>query len=334
MKRIFVFAALVSALGPTGCKPSNPAPQPTTAPSSPASAAVGGKPANSNQALPANTTGQDPWAKPAAAKDPLPNPLFWSIEKDGITSYVLGTIHLGVDAESRLPPIIWSKLDRAPAFAMETDLTDPAIQDIVNCSSCSLRRDLGDAYWSKLEAALGARVAAGIESMKPMVAATAMAMHGMPQTTQMDGVLLGRAQNQSKRVIFLERADHAAKVLERWMNIKALKAMLDDREGGKARTQATLGAYLAGDEQKMLELSKQEKAHALANGYTAAEYDASMKEILLDRNLAWISPIEAMHSGGGGFIAVGALHLVGPGSVLELLTAKGYKITRISGQRT
>ena len=37
-----------------------------------------------------------------------------------------------------------------------------------------------------------------------------------------------------------------------------------------------------------------------------------------------------MHAAGGGFIAVGALHLIGKKSVLEMLAAKGYKIARIS----
>ena len=42
------------------------------------------------------------------------------------------------------------------------------------------------------------------------------------------------------------------------------------------------------------------------------------------------SAIEGVHTEGGGFIAVGALHLVGPHSVLDLLGQKGYRVTRLA----
>jgi hypothetical protein len=68
----------------------------------------------------------DPWTKSTAAagkRDPLKRPLLWSIAKGGRTTYILGTMHMGIDAEARLPQIVWDKLDAAPVFAMETDLT-------------------------------------------------------------------------------------------------------------------------------------------------------------------------------------------------------------------
>src|SRR4051812_41158222 len=66
----------------------------------------------------------DPWSKPKAAKDPLAKPLFWSVEKDGKTDYLLGTMHTGVDPESRLPDVVWKKLEESKTFAMETNLAD------------------------------------------------------------------------------------------------------------------------------------------------------------------------------------------------------------------
>src|SRR6476620_833563 len=64
-------------------------------------------------------TAPDPWTKPAPKKDPLPHPLFWSVEKDGKTTYYLGTMHIGVDPNTRIPDLVWAKLDAAPTFAME-----------------------------------------------------------------------------------------------------------------------------------------------------------------------------------------------------------------------
>ena len=324
MKRA-LFVTFAAALSIVACKQSAPAPeskgQPATDP------VVVKQPTS---AAPVGSAAADPWTKEAPKKDPLAHPLFWSIEKDGITSYALGTIHIGVDAEARLPSLVWDKIDSARTFAMETDLTDPALQKILECVKCSLRKDLGEAHWKKLEDVLGADIAARIDPMKPMVAATMMSLRGLPTTTQMDTLLLARAQNGKKPIVFLEQASEEAALLEKWMNVKALKAMLDDVAGGEKHTKEMLDAYLAGDEARMVRLSDDEKAQALAHGYTAAEYEQSMQDMLYGRNASWIAPIEKLHAGGGGFVAVGAMHLVGPKNVLELLAAKGYKVTRVT----
>lgn len=321
MKRA-LFVTLTAALSIAACKQSGPAPAPKHRP--PAT-----EPAVANQPAPAGAAA-DSRTKEPPTKDPLARPLFWSIERDGKTSYALGTIHVGVDAEARLPKIVWDQIDSTRTFAMETDLTDPVLQKILACMKCSLRKDLGATYWAKLEAVLGEDLAARIEPMKPMVAATMMSLRGLPTTTQMDTLLLTRAQNAKKTIVYLEPAAKEGALLEKWMTVKALKAMLDDVKGGEKHTKEMLDAYIAGDEARMVKLSEDEKQTALEHGYTAAEYDESMQDMLYVRNAAWIAPIEKLHAAGGGFIAVGAMHLVGPKNVLELLAGKGYKITRVT----
>ncbi len=327
MKRA-LFVTVVGILGVVACRNSAPTSDQTNA-----TPVTPGKTAPVTPAPPPPTgsaAAADPWTKAPTAKDPLPHPLFWSIEKAGITTYAIGTIHVGVDAEARLPAIVWDKLDAAKSFAMETDLGDPALMKILECNNCSLKRDLGDAYWKKLEDIVTPAVAKQVEAMKPMVAATMMSMRGLPQTTQMDTLLLARAQRGNKTIVFLEEAASVAAILEKWMDIKALKAMLDDIAGSEQHTKDMLAAYLAGDEAKMIKLSDDEKIDALKHGYTAKEFDESMQDMLYSRNAAWIPGIEKMHAAGGGFIAVGAMHLVGPKNVLELLKKDGYTITRVA----
>ncbi|MDX2089197.1 MAG: TraB/GumN family protein [Kofleriaceae bacterium] len=313
MKRVAVSVLLVVAF--LGCRKTAPN---GDAPAAPAPTARSG----------------DPWkqeaAKPAAAADGyLPRPLLWSIEKDGKTSYAFGTIHVGVDANEKLPPAVWNKLEASPTFAMETDLSDPAILKSLQCVGCSLRRELGEEYYAKLENILDANVAKMVDGMKPMVAATMVAMKGLPETAQMDTLLLARAQNKHAQIVFLEPATHQAALLEKHMNIKALKVMLADPAGTLDGTKKLLAAYLEGDDVKMVALNAELKQQSLANGFTEKEYDESQEDMLYKRNASWIAPIEKLHAAGGGFIAVGALHLVGPRSVLDLLAKKGYKITRM-----
>src|SRR5262245_35537683 len=84
------------------------------------------------------------------------SPLLWAAEKAGNTTYLLGTMHLGVDA-ARLPASAWQKLDAAKSFAMETDLSDPAVRNLTKRDAGTIHDDLGDEYWHKLEAAVTPR---------------------------------------------------------------------------------------------------------------------------------------------------------------------------------
>lgn len=276
---------------------------------------------------------QDPWAKSAETKkDPLPHPLLWAIEKDGKTSYALGTFHMGVDPTTRLPDVVWHKLDAEPAFAMETDLSDPSLaKDIMQRGDGkTLHDELGDSYWKKLEAALTPDVAKRVNAMRPTIAATMLSMRGLPPTAPMDGVLLGHAQNGKKQIHYLEPASVQVHALVRWMDARALEEMLDDLPYGDQMQKDMLAAYIAGDDAKIQKIADQERVEWKKFGRSDAEYDEMMDEMLFHRNASWIDEIEKMHSAGGVFIAVGAMHLIGPKSVLELLRAKGYKVTRVS----
>lgn len=272
----------------------------------------------------------DPWTTPEVKKDPIQRPFLWSAEKDGKTSYLLGTIHIGVDAEQKLPQVVFDKLDASTTFAMETDTTDPALASMGKRTSGTLQNDLGPVYWKKLETVVGANVAQAINNMKPMIAATLLSLRGLPTTPPMDGVLHGRAKRLGKQIVYLETAASQAAVLEKHMTVKALKIMLDDPEKGVEQTKRLLDAYLVGDEVAFDKLNEEQRADALENGYTAAEYDQFIEDINYTRNANWVPTIEKLHADQAPvFIAVGALHLLGKRSVLDLLAQKGFKVTRV-----
>jgi hypothetical protein len=319
MKQVAMYVLVAAALV-AGCKKAEQQQQPSSQPAGSGSVAA-----------------TDPWADTPTklATNPLPHPLFWKIEKDGKTTYALGTIHRGIDAESRLPKVVWDALDNASAFAMETDLSDPKLAKMLECNNCSLKRDLGPEYYAKLEKALTPRVAAAIETQKIATAATLLETKFLPDTSPMDLVLFNHVKAKSKPVIYLEPADKDMVLLDKWMNAKAVKSILDEDDFGEKSIKDLLASYVAGDIDAMHAEYAEEKADALKHGYTEAEYEEQMNDMLVARNASWIEPIEKMHQTGNGFIAVGALHLVGPKSVLELLAAKGYTITRIeSGAAT
>ena len=140
LRNVSLFVAVVAAT--TACKRASDGPTPQ--PVGPVTEA--GKPDRAPGAAPA----ADPWSNPEPQKDPLKKPLFWSIERDGKTSYLLGTMHLGVDPTTRLPEIVWQKLDAAPTFAMETDLAGAGKLDVTRKDGKTLKDELGEVYWNCL----------------------------------------------------------------------------------------------------------------------------------------------------------------------------------------
>jgi uncharacterized protein YbaP (TraB family) len=255
--------------------------------------------------------------------------LFWAAEKGGKTTYLLGTMHVGVDAKTQLPAEVWKQLDAAPVFAMETDPADPVMQTMAEARAASLHADLGDTYWHKFEIEMTPAVAAQLDHAKPLIAAVMLSLKGFPQTEPMDGALAAAARTEHKPIVFLEPAAKQIALLEKWLDTRAIKAILDHPAESAGHDREMLAAYLAGDEARMTALAAHERATAKADGYTDAEYDQEMTDLVYERNASWIDEIEKLHAQDGAFIAVGALHLIGPRSVLDLLAHRGYTVHRV-----
>jgi uncharacterized protein YbaP (TraB family) len=316
MKRGVALAVMMVSLVGTACRKSEqkaPAPPPVATIDAAGSAAAA----------------PDPWKQEAAKKDPLKAIFFWTAEKDGKVTYLLGTMHMGIEPETRLPQIVWDRLDAAKTFAMEADISDPKLASAVLRENGALVDDIGSEYWAKLEKAVGPQVAAQMSGLTPMGAAAMMSLKDLPKTSPMDGVLLGRAINQKKAIVYLEEGSLQAEILKKHMGVKALKMMIDTYEKGAAQSKAMLDAYAAGDPDAILKITEDQKVESLKHGFSKTEYDEQMEDILYKRNASWIAAIEKMHTEGNAFVAVGALHLIGPRSVLEMLEKKGYKIARL-----
>lgn len=283
---------------------------------------------------PGAATGSDPWASPdpgpKAPAQVITKPFLWKAERDGVTSWLFGTIHLGVNADTQLPEVVFEKLKEARSFAMEADTTEDGLALAMHRSDGgSLRNDLGPAYWKKLEDAIGARMAQHFEGMKPFAVMTVLATKDVPMTLPMDRVLLEDAQEAGKPIHYFEKAVDQLAMIEPWMSADDIKALLDNRETAKTRTLKLLEAYKTGEEAQMGAFFD-DKTMWLAAGRKPELFPAYLDSILGRRNRAWVPQIEKLHADGGAFIAVGAGHLVGPGNLNGLLTERGFVITRVT----
>ena len=256
-------------------------------------------------------------------------PYYWTAVKDGKTLHLLGTIHGGIEA-TQLPKHVWDDLKAAPALALEADIDDPSLMEKIKRPGPTLRDELGPEDWSKLEKAIGPATANAIVGMKPFMAAAMISLQQMPKQvkTPMDAAVLNAAKKQHKRVVFLESIDRQLEVMDKHMTVREVRLMLKDPSGGRAEMAKLLAAYEAGDEAALSAVVAAARAEGLKQGYTEAELDVQHADLITGRNQSWIEPLEQLHAAGGGFVAVGAGHLVGKGSVNELLAAKGYTVQR------
>ena len=58
--------------------------------------------------------------------------------------------------------------------------------------------------------------------------------------------------------------------------------------------------------------------------------DRFLDELLVARNLAWMSTLNRELSKGNAFVGVGALHLIGDQGLVALLRAEGYTVTLLA----
>src|SRR5215212_7933439 len=64
-----------------------------------------------------------PIPRAAGAADPnaITRPFLWKAEKGGTTSWLFGTLHLGVNADTQLPSWVLDKIGTVATFVMEAD---------------------------------------------------------------------------------------------------------------------------------------------------------------------------------------------------------------------
>jgi uncharacterized protein YbaP (TraB family) len=280
----------------------------------------------------------DPWnddrpkaLPPPKVTRPLDAPFVWTATRDGKTTYLFGTVHGGVNAEHRIPLWVWDFFDQSTTLVEEANLQQ---LDIIKWTvrpdgSPTLHQELGDAYWKMLEDTVTPMVAGLLDTQATAVAALRVSGYGGGVADRnagsMDGELLVRAQGLAKKVEFLETGAFQSELFGELFDLATLKRLLDRRDQLKALNPAFIRTYLDGDEDALMTTSRAQFGVQCADDAGLAHL---VDRLLLSRNKSWIPTIEKLHAVGGAFVAVGALHLVGEGSVVELLRSRGFTVER------
>ena len=281
---------------------------------------------------------------PAACPPPLPvqastaperdRGLLWRITRDGRSSWLYGTLHVGKPAWKRLGPQVSAALRRSEVLALEIDPSDPALQaalqDLQHPGLLPepLQQRLNQAY---------ARACIAPESMAtlhPVLQATSLMVLearwlGMDPSLALEQLLLAQVRGTGRRVVSLETAAQQKAVLVPTDPAEALAALaqsLAQLEDGSSRRvmERMVAAWERGD------LAALDDYASWCECANSPEDQAYMRKLNDERNGPMAAGIEAQHrSGKRVFAAVGALHMTGPQSLPRLLERLGFQVERV-----
>jgi uncharacterized protein len=264
----------------------------------------------------------------------------WRIEKDGKTSFILGTIHLGVGASKLFPPMVWSLLENSSKLVIETDVEAAAANPeslLMLPEGQSLQKLISKSAWLKLKSEIDFIPSYELNTMSPLFVAQllqqqrmekvkskliAEASAGMTPEIPMDLEILGRAKQGAISVGFLESVETHSLALQP-APAKLEEAIHQTEAEWEAATVKQIIALKV-----MIENYKAGKTSDL-NAGIQGESSEKMESVLFERNRNWIPGIEKFHSDGQTFIAVGAAHLLGKEGILKLLRDRGFTIKKV-----
>ncbi len=284
-------------------------------------------------ALAAPVAAQD--AAPAAAAPAEAKPALWKVSDADTTIWLFGTVHA-------LPAgITWYKGPVADAFkgsqALVTEIpeTDPAtLQGIVVSTAVlpagqSLRAQLAKDDRAKLEKALVGYgfPADAFDRFEPWYAAVTLSMlpllkSGFAASEGVETRLQAEAAAAKVPHTGLETPAYQLGLfdsLPREVQVKYLREVLDKSDEMPAQLRKMVAEWSAG------------RPEELAKLVTEGTDDPKLVAVLLtDRNKAWAQWIKTrLDQPGTVFVAVGAGHLAGKGSVQDQLSSQGLTAARV-----
>jgi uncharacterized protein YbaP (TraB family) len=280
-------------------------------------------------------------AKPADLKfDGPPKQAIWKIQDADTTVYFFGTVHMLPPGATWRTPAFDQALADAKAVYLEADIDLPEAEMIAmvdRLARLDPSRKLSDFLTSEQAAAVTkAATAAGVpmpvlEMYKPWFAAMTLSNFviektGFKSELGVEILLRPEAEKAGKEVRFLETAEEQLGKLAGLsdeVQVKFLVAGLEELDKAGEMLTEMVHAWRAGDDAALNRLlNEEDEADAIPEVH---------KAMMVDRNANWAPQIDAlMDTEAGTFlVAVGAAHLVGPDSVLEMLKPLGHTATRV-----
>lgn len=265
--------------------------------------------------------------------------VLWSVRGAHNTVYLFGSIHVLRPGDAGLPRAAAEAYAEAEQLVMEIDMDDPAMADPVAMAAQmqrsamlpagqSLRSVLGADYASIAERSRAAGLdLALLDQFAPWFVATMLlqleiAQRGFDPAHGVEQQLADRAVHDGKPILGLETPGQQFAVLGGLSlaeQKRFLLLTLEETEESDAELEELLAAWRSGDTAVL--------ARVLSEAYE--EFPELYRPLTEDRNRAWLEDLEGLLDDRDDYlVVVGALHLVGRNSVVDLLRQRGHAVTQ------
>lgn len=259
----------------------------------------------------------------------------WRIRRYGRESFLYGTVHAGRPEWFALGQRTTEALFRTGVLALEINVTDPAVLAALRVVTQGPTRALPPALLQTLRAAWQAECLplADLSQGAPEVHALQLAMaqaqrQGLFPLYGAESVLLMRSLRAERPVVGLESVQTQLSALMARSDEEAaamIREMLAElQRPGAARSMERLTRAWASSDLSTLE-SYAQWCDCLNSPIEREAYT----RLVDDRNPGMADAIERLHASVSVFAAVGALHLVGPQGLPDLLKARGFAVDRV-----
>lgn len=278
-----------------------------------------------------------PEAVAAAARHAPDRGLLWRVGKDGRDGWLYGTLHVAEPQWVVLGPAVQQALRASDVLALELDPRDVAsLRALLAHDARAGAAVLTPARQRRLAAQAQALCASAetLSAQRPGLRALTLLLRagrhaGLHAEFAIDHVLAVMAQRLDKPIVALETAHEQVAALfgdDARTEGETVDALLDALESGRATTEMRqlADAWARGD------LARLERYPEWCQCMDTEPDRARMARLLAVRNAPMAERFAALHAQGQRpFLAVGALHMVGPQGLPALLRARGFSVQHV-----
>lgn len=267
--------------------------------------------------------------------------MLWKAESPGATVWLLGSIHMADSTLYPLDPVIMSAFLESPAMAVEIDVSDDSVAAEVGermadegmlSDERTLEQIIGPVLWQRVDSTARALGSMGeaLLPMKPWLAALQIAnlsilSTGIEAAYGIDVVLLDSAYALNKEVLSLETPASQIGIfaeLPESTQVHYLQTTLDESAETQDQIDSLMSYWRCGNDAALEKMLLEEEFGKEGFGDLKARLYDARNQAMADTVATWMTQKRSV------FVVVGTAHLIGKGSVVELLRAKGYTVTR------
>jgi uncharacterized protein len=271
--------------------------------------------------------------------------IFYAVTGNGLkdTSWLFGTYHLVKSSYLDGLPVVKKAFDKAKGVVVEI-IMDESSQQLAQKASLlqnnTLKSLLDKPFADSLDAELKAELGAGIDQLNQLKPISVMLTLSMVYATKyndsqiakytglpLDLNFVAEGKKSGKDIGALEtlasQMDLLFNTLTEAAQVSTLKVFLRNKKMAQQEGNELLAAWFKQDLDRLYKVIERSRT---LYGMGDTDYYYLMNDA---RNINWMKKLPGLLAQQSQFVAVGALHLMGPNGLVEQLRKQGYTVTPI-----